>query len=197
MCSLALKAGPSTDWTNSSECLVLLPPLFKLLNNVSEIGDIERLLEAGLLMYKTFPLVGTYPSEKKIASCHALFYGLNWFRELVNACSLSDQPEVIQNTFTRIENIMELETMLNELVCITPLWTPICSEKKENPVSSRSISVLLEAGPNISDSEDDSGIQSTAVSVCLPYITHFPAQEKSDGGKGRFQGEGQGQIESK
>jgi hypothetical protein len=182
---LAIQGASGATWNESAQIVVLLAPLFKLLCTFKRYADkdsgetqpsqvledeMKALLTAGLIMFRKSSILGNLSAEKKIPLCHALFYATSWIRELVNTFSLSNDASVIENVMIRISHLIELEKILFDFVSGLPSWAPIGVEMAEftgtapratlTPIAGTS-NLLAEPGL-----EDETGIQSTATSVC-------------------------------
>jgi hypothetical protein len=181
---LSLKGASGSTWAESSQIVVLLAPLFKLLttfkNADKDIGEtqpsqavddeLETLLTAGLIMFRKSSILGTFSADKKIPICHALFYANGWFRELVNMFSLSNDAGVLGSVMARIVHLIELENILLDFAKGLPTWSPIGVDIEGTGKESRAMLGSITGTSNVQEEEgdeDETGIQSTATSVCF------------------------------
>ncbi|MCO5587965.1 hypothetical protein L7F22_041918 [Adiantum nelumboides] len=132
----------TSDDTSSSQALLFLPSSFRLLaaveraTNQGSLGNIDALLGCPLYLpvYKVF--VGAEwqdlaPTLKETA-CTAIFYAINWIRELINTYSTQIQAtndnltqatreEIAAKILKRMRNLIFFELLLGECMKAVPL----------------------------------------------------------------------------
>ncbi|CAB5380613.1 unnamed protein product [Rhizophagus irregularis] len=122
--------GVKRDWIMSSCSMFKLWQACEKAKNKGSLEEIDALLGMGILMYEKQTAEhmksNNYTKLMYETACNALFYAINWFREIVNAFwSQSDIDDTTcKKIITRLQNINELENLLTELLKITPTFQP-------------------------------------------------------------------------
>ncbi|RIA85935.1 Fanconi anaemia protein FANCD2 [Glomus cerebriforme] len=122
--------GIKRDWIISSCSMFKLWQACEKAKNKGTLEEIDALLGMGILMYEKQTAdhmkSNNYTKLMCETACNALFYAINWFREIVNAFwSQSDIDDATsKKIIRRLQNINELENLLTELLEITPTFQP-------------------------------------------------------------------------
>ncbi|XP_048586773.1 Fanconi anemia group D2 protein isoform X2 [Nematostella vectensis] len=119
-----------TDTALSS--LDCLAPHFRLLRTCEQSqhkGDLEgidALLGCPLVSYKADMMeqMETLTQQDRDVICSALFYTVNWFREVVNAFSTQSDPEMRGKTLSRLNDITCLQKQIERALLATPFYAP-------------------------------------------------------------------------
>ncbi|NXH20167.1 FACD2 protein, partial [Bucco capensis] len=128
--------GRAADGTSNQSKRVVSPiclsPCFRLLRlytaeqNSGSLEEIDALL--GCPLYLTdLEIEGKLDSlskQEREFLCSLLFYVLNWFREVVNAFCQQQDAEMKGKVLTRLQNIIELQSVLGKCLAATPGYIP-------------------------------------------------------------------------
>eukprot|EP00794_Sanderia_malayensis_P010920 gene10920-12080_t len=127
------KQGPSssTSQTNVSR-LLKLSSLFRLLatcermQQQGSLEGIDALLGCPLVMFKmdSIERFSTLDPIGKEIICSALFFSINWTREVINAFSTQEDPETKGKILSRLQTISELCSMLEKCLAEMPNYAP-------------------------------------------------------------------------
>ncbi|XP_069186232.1 Fanconi anemia group D2 protein isoform X2 [Procambarus clarkii] len=130
---MVIKAEPTRNDPVAKESkLVSLAPQFRLLRMLEsrlhdgELSNIDALL--GCPVYGPAPLVLEKFESHSRAEQHAvlscLFYTINWFLELINAFVTQKDIDLKQKVFSRVQQVIELQTMLSQFLPKCPSYSP-------------------------------------------------------------------------
>ncbi|XP_044183012.1 Fanconi anemia group D2 protein-like isoform X2 [Acropora millepora] len=116
----------------SAVSLICLAPHFRLLRVCEESqrkGDLEgidALLGCPLVSIKQDILkeIETLDQADREIICGALFFTVNWFREVVNAFAPQRDPEMRGKSISRLQTITELHEILEKFLAVTPSFKP-------------------------------------------------------------------------
>ncbi|XP_015761600.1 PREDICTED: Fanconi anemia group D2 protein homolog, partial [Acropora digitifera] len=116
----------------STISLICLAPHFRLLRVCEESqrkGDLEgidALLGCPLVSVKQDILkeIETLDQADREIICGALFFTVNWFREVVNAFAPQRDPEMRGKSISRLQTITELHEILEKFLAVTPTFKP-------------------------------------------------------------------------
>lgn len=130
----------SRNSTNNNEkadrapvSLICLAPHFRLLRACEEsqhkgnLEGIDALLGCPLIGMKQEILneIETLDQADREIICGALFYTINWFREVVNAFASQEDPEMRGKSISRLHTITELCKALEKCLAVTPSFRPL------------------------------------------------------------------------
>ncbi|KAM8930382.1 Fanconi anemia group D2 protein isoform 4-T4 [Pelodytes ibericus] len=111
---------------------VCLSPFFRLLRLCIEdehngnLEEIDALL--GCPLYLTDLTVSekleSLTKQEREFLCSLLFFGINWFREIVNAFCKQQNAEMKGKVLTRLQNITWLQSVLEECLAASPGFIP-------------------------------------------------------------------------
>ncbi|XP_021343216.1 Fanconi anemia group D2 protein-like [Mizuhopecten yessoensis] len=125
------KQQPNKNENGRSPDPVCLSPHFRLLQICEEkqqgdLTNIDALLGCPLLLPtpEIFEKITSLSRREKEIVCTAVFAGLNWFRETVNAFAPHDDLEMKGKVITRVQNITELQGLLEKCLAATPNFKP-------------------------------------------------------------------------
>ncbi|CAG8500289.1 20390_t:CDS:10, partial [Cetraspora pellucida] len=117
--------------------------------SMTEIG---ALLSTGLLMYEKVDIdrmkSDDYSKLMRETACDALFYSINWCRELVNDFWGTDVDNH-RNVVAKLRHVIELEKLLNDLLEITPSFQPFgfVTHTPTKNAKSNAVSVVVGSMP--------------------------------------------------
>ncbi|XP_055883251.1 Fanconi anemia group D2 protein-like [Biomphalaria glabrata] len=105
---------------NSSKSLLCLSPLFHLVTvcelktSDNNLDNIDALLGCPVLMVKpeVCEEVKTMSAKEKDIVCSAIFYCINWFREVINSFAPMSNPEMKAKVIMRLKHVTELVLQL-------------------------------------------------------------------------------------
>ncbi|BFI25358.1 fanconi anemia group D2 protein [Marchantia polymorpha subsp. ruderalis] len=142
-----------------SQALLFLTANFRLLSaverviNQGSLGSIDALLGCPMYLPKYQLLTGDawerLPKHQKEEACLALFYAINWTRELINAFSTqidgrfedlatqTTREETVSKLCKRVRNLMFLEFCLGECLTTFKVSLPSLHSMIENPSQSK------------------------------------------------------------
>ncbi|CAJ0839128.1 14050_t:CDS:10, partial [Entrophospora sp. SA101] len=88
--------------------------------------EIDALLGSGITMFQKIDPneMKDFSQEIRETACNAIFYCINWFRELINAFCDQREAENYQKLNLRLKHINELEKLLNAMLEVTPSFQP-------------------------------------------------------------------------
>lgn len=119
--------------SNANTCPIILSPLFRLLQiceqskiEDSYINKLQELLSCPVSLphkdeLKEFSKLSI---EMKHSVCDALFYCLNWFRELINAFATTENRQLKYKVIKKLKDIFDLQNTLQKLLWETPGYVP-------------------------------------------------------------------------
>ncbi|RIB11525.1 Fanconi anaemia protein FANCD2 [Gigaspora rosea] len=116
------------------------------------LTEIGALLSTGLLLYEKVDIErmksDDYSKLMRETACDALFYSINWCRELVNDFWGSDVDNQ-KNVISKLRHVIELEKLLNDLLEITPSFQPFgfTTPTPTKNVKSNAVSVVVGSMP--------------------------------------------------
>ncbi|XP_060079016.1 Fanconi anemia group D2 protein-like [Ylistrum balloti] len=125
------KQQPQRNENGRSPDPVCLSSHFRLLRICEEmqqgdLANIDALLGCPLLLPspETFEKITSLSHREKEIVCSALFTGLNWFKEIINAFASQDDLEMKGKVIKRVQNITELQDLLEKCLAATPNFKP-------------------------------------------------------------------------
>ncbi|KAJ3413081.1 Fanconi anemia group D2 protein [Chytridiales sp. JEL 0842] len=139
------------------QLVVLLPSCLKLLQAIeffesNSLESIDQVQQMGIVMYDKATVEETFhslPIPVKEAMCSSLFYGINFFRETLNAyakpqrqmASLGDnqrQNAIFASCILRIRHLLVLQDQLKSTMTSVPRWAPVgvFHENSQNGINS-------------------------------------------------------------
>ncbi|XP_077977229.1 Fanconi anemia group D2 protein-like [Glandiceps talaboti] len=111
---------------------ICLSPHFRLLRICEQIehnGDLEgidALLGCPVFMFPEHFIdkMESLSIPERELVCSAVFYSLNWFREVINAFAGQTDTEMKGKVLTRLQNITETQNLLEKCLAVTPGYIP-------------------------------------------------------------------------
>ncbi|KAL4655975.1 Fanconi anemia group D2 protein [Arapaima gigas] len=132
VCPKGEQWSPSKDKGKKRVSPLCLASFFRLLRLCEEnqhkgdLEEIDALLGCPVVLtdLEVVEKVESLSKSEREFLCSLLFYTINWFREIVNAFSHQNDPEMKMKVVTRLQNITYLQTVLERVLAATPGFVP-------------------------------------------------------------------------
>lgn len=147
--SMAIKVLPALRGTSPPGCALCLAPIFRLLQvcegrqNKGSRAGINALLGAPLMLFdpddEGADDAGVLEPKEQDERASALFYAVQWVRELLNAFAGQPDPEMHSKLCQRVGHLVELEERLRETLKqlgeraggdFTPIGAPVALQQE-------------------------------------------------------------------
>ncbi|KAH9503605.1 Fanconi anemia group D2 protein, partial [Bulinus truncatus] len=117
---------------NSNKNLLCLSPLFHLVTvcevktSGENLDNIDALLGCPVLVVKpnVYEEMSTMSTKEKDVVCSALFFCVNWFREVLNSFATASNAEMKAKVMLRLKHITELMQRLETCLSLHPNFQP-------------------------------------------------------------------------